>query len=705
MKINRLQILAMIFIFSVASLMAQNYPLVWSDEFDGPEINSANWTHEIGGGGWGNNELEYYTDRAVNSYIDNGVLVVKALSENYGGRNYTSARMITRGKKFWRYGKIEARMRLPYGQGIWPAFWMLGEQFTTVGWPACGEIDIMEMVGGDGDNRVHGTIHFDNNGYQSWGGHYVLPSGIFADDFHVFAIHWTPEKIEWYLDDILYYDADIQAAGMTEFHENFFIILNLAVGGNWPGNPDATTVFPQTLEVDYVRVYQDTSGLAVVNMTEPGNNSTFAAGEIIPITAEVNYGGEVENVEFYQGQVKIGETSLYPYQMNWRDVQPGSYQVSGRVVTVSGIDVLSDPVTVTVGDGAGPSPYTGYGTPVPGIIEAENYDLGGPNVAYYDTDVQNSGYQYRADEQVDIERCSDNGGGYNVGWINTNEWLMYTVDVHQAGSYTIDVRVAANAAGSAYRIDIDGSNQSGTVFVPATGGWQNWITLSVENVTLGVGIHNLKFVAESGGFNLNNISFQLAGAQAVIELTEPNGGEVWPAQSIQEIRWYNNLVSSVNIDLSTDGGSSWFGIATNVSGEFGVYRWLVSEEPSANCLLRIESATDAAVFDVSDEVFSIADPTGIESGHAVANYFTLHQNYPNPFNPLTRIAFNLPVAGPVRLVVYDIQGRVVATLLDGVIGSGSQEVQFDGTGLPSGVYMYIIQSGTHTATKKMVLLK
>lgn len=236
----------------------QNWSLVWSDEFKNTGLpDSAKWGYDVGGNGWGNNELEYYTKSCPeNARIENGKLIITAIKENYGAMNYTSARLKTQGKASWKYGKIEARIKLPYGKGIWPAFWMLGNKFSAVGWPECGEIDIMEMVGGTkGNNTIHGAAHWEKNGHVSDGGETSLSTGIFSDDFHIFAIEWDQQYIKWFLDGTMYHTIDITPDGLSEFHENFFIILNLAVGGNWPGSPDSTTVFPQTMEVDYVRVY------------------------------------------------------------------------------------------------------------------------------------------------------------------------------------------------------------------------------------------------------------------------------------------------------------------------------------------------------------------------------------------------------------------------------------------------------------------
>lgn len=233
--------------------------LIWSDEFDYTGLpDPSKWNMEIGGDGWGNNELQYYTDSENNAYVDNGVLTITARKESVGGRDYTSARITTQNKFDFKYGRIEARIKLPYGQGMWPAFWMLGKNFNTVGWPACGEVDIMEMVGGTGqDNTVYATLHWDNNGENaSYGESYTLPNGIFADDFHLFSVEWDSQKIVAFMDDTQYYQIDITPEQVSEFHQNFFVILNMAVGGDWPGPPDGTTEFPQTMKVDYVRVYQ-----------------------------------------------------------------------------------------------------------------------------------------------------------------------------------------------------------------------------------------------------------------------------------------------------------------------------------------------------------------------------------------------------------------------------------------------------------------
>lgn len=247
---------------------AREWTLLWSDEFDGAAgtpIDTTYWTAEIGGHGWGNNEREYYTDRVENASMDGqGNLAIVAREENpgdytchYGTCEYTSARLITRGKFEFTYGRVEARIRIPFGQGIWPAFWMLGANFGTVGWPLSGEIDILENIGRE-PNTLHGTVHGPGySGGEGIGGSITLDTPL-ADDFHIYAIEWDPEVIRWYLDGELFFMLTPDDLGGDDwvFDHDFFLLLNIAVGGNWPGFPDDTTTFPQTMLVDYVRVYQ-----------------------------------------------------------------------------------------------------------------------------------------------------------------------------------------------------------------------------------------------------------------------------------------------------------------------------------------------------------------------------------------------------------------------------------------------------------------
>jgi beta-glucanase (GH16 family) len=263
------------------------YTLVWQDEFNGPNgslPDPSKWTYDLGGGGWGNQELESYTNRAENVHIENGNLVITVRRESYEGddhiaREYTSARLKTQGLFSQAYGRFEARIKIPAGQGMWPAFWMLGDNISSAGWPKCGEIDILENIGKE-PGIVHGSIH----GPLATGAASDLTSAVklvngkeFSSDFHIYAVEWNPGSVRFYVDSTPYAtftpdssapdsaanpasssassDSPAARAGSWVFDHPFFLILNVAVGGSWPGPPDATSTFPQTMLVDYVRVY------------------------------------------------------------------------------------------------------------------------------------------------------------------------------------------------------------------------------------------------------------------------------------------------------------------------------------------------------------------------------------------------------------------------------------------------------------------
>ena len=236
------------------------YTSVFKDEFSGTALDLTIWGFDVGGGGWGNSELQYYTNnRPENIYLDNGKLVIQAKKESFMGSNYTSSRILTKGKKEFTYGRVDIRAKLPTATGMWPALWMLGKKIDQTSWPACGEIDIMELVGLS-PNKVFGTMHWGTSTatHQSYGTNYALPSGTFADKFHVFTLLWQVDQIEILMDDISYCKMDRTKTGSAPypFNEDFFLIFNVAVGGQWPGSPDATTTFPQQMVVDYVRVFK-----------------------------------------------------------------------------------------------------------------------------------------------------------------------------------------------------------------------------------------------------------------------------------------------------------------------------------------------------------------------------------------------------------------------------------------------------------------
>ncbi|MGP1272462.1 MAG: family 16 glycosylhydrolase [Phycisphaerales bacterium] len=406
-----------------------DWSLIWADEFDGTALDPAKWEYQLGDGsafgipGWGNNELQYYRDVPANASVSSGSLKITARAESFGGKSYTSARIRTANRFEFTYGRIEGRIRLPSTTGIWPAFWMLPTASPYGGWAAGGEIDIMESV--NFADRIYGTIHYGGPfpANVKAGGQYA-PGTDFSQGFHVYTVEWDPNQMRWYVDGILYktidrevwYSTAAQTNPRAPFDQDFHLLLNVAVGGNFPGNPNGSSQFPQTMEVDWVRVYQ-------------------------------------------------------------RERQP----FGGTLATI------------------------------PGTVEAENFDEGYPGQVYVDADAFNIGGVYRPEEDVDIEATA--GGGFNVGWIDFAESMQYTVDVRQAGEYTITARVASASTGGSFVLNLDGVPVGPAFLVPATGGFQTWTEIS-RTATLAPGLQVLEFQnisLPSAEFNLDRITFTRNG--------------------------------------------------------------------------------------------------------------------------------------------------------------------------------------------------
>ncbi len=509
-----------IFLLSI-SVIAQEWQLVWSDEFDNPGLPDASkWGYDVGGHGWGNNELQYYkSNDSDNARVENGRLIIQAHKENFSGSAYTSARLVTRNRGDWLYGRIEVMAKLPAGRGTWPAIWMLPTDWVYGGWPRSGEVDIMEHVGFD-PGVVHGTVHteaFNHSIGTQQGRQISVPT--FSNEFHEYAAEWYPHKIDFFVDDTHYFTfRNLGGWEKWPFDKRFHLLLNIAVGGTWGGAQGVDdSIFPVQMEIDYVRIYEDTNQWPTIAITSPTNNAVLAPGSNLSINVDAtDPDGTIQQVNIYQGDAIIATLTEAPYQVNIPNVSEGCYTLKSQAIDDQNGLGVSSTVNVTVGSCAR-APYLIAAAQIPGRIEAEHYDLGGQSSAFSDTDPsQNNGNSFgndfRIEEGVDTEICTDTGGGYNVGWIEAGEWLRYIVDVQQSGTYQINFRVAAAGSGGRFRLEVDGADISGSINVSSTGGWQNWVTKTVNNVQLSAGTHTLRFVAEAGGFNLNYISFDAATA-------------------------------------------------------------------------------------------------------------------------------------------------------------------------------------------------
>lgn len=503
-----------------------DWTLVWSDEFSGSSIDSTKWNYSVNGWGGGNNELQYYTDRSQNAYIDNGILNLVARKERYSGsdgtRDYTSARLDTKRKADFLYGKVSVRAQLPQGQGLWPAIWMLPTDDVYGGWASSGEIDIMEAVNlhENGNSKVYGTLHYGGawpNNTHTGQGTAVSPNP--ADSFHEYSVEWEPNEIRWYIDGQHY---QTQTDWYTEggiypapFDQKFHLILNVAVGGNWPGNPNSNTTFPQAMKVDYVRVFTKDDNpisqqtLSIVNHSNGLVTSnehfycgsecehTFTESKLVRLTAQPDQGFEFSRWE---------DNSICQNDLN---TTPTRCDVA---VNPNNADIELHAYFVASDSCENTSAYQGSPTTLPGRIEAEQYDEGCAGYAYFDTDEENTGGKFRNDE-VDIESTSDVGGGYNVGWLRDGEWLDYTVKVSTAGKYDINLRIASKGNGSTVRLSQNGSYITDTLSFSRTGDWQTWKTVTVRGVNLAEGIQTIRLNIVDGDFNLN-----------YIDVTEANKG-------------------------------------------------------------------------------------------------------------------------------------------------------------------------------------
>lgn len=591
------------------------YELVWSEEFNYSGLpDSTVWTHEVGGGGWGNNELQYYTDRSAgNARVEQGNLIIEARKEEQDGSSYTSARLITyRNGPSFRYGKIEARMKLPYGQGIWPAFWMLGDGiFEGTAWPACGEIDIMEMIGGGTgrDDVVHGTIHWSDasGNHAEYGGQKQLTEGIFADSFHLFSIEWNETAIRWFLDGVQYHVVNITPDHMSEFHRDFFILLNVAVGGNWPGYPDASTLFPQRLFVDYIRVYQLNSAPAIKGDTmvvaaEKGiRYSTVEAGDFtyswsIPADAEIIEGQGTPSVIVDwgcdSGTVSCDVSALcgsyiLKHKVNLQEIEiagkdrieagetnlvysiPGTREASYQWSLPDGVSFQSESdtgtITVDWGDTEGEivlhfSNYCGADTATKYITVIRQLpypDPDRPHVipgtiesVHYDTGGEGIAYHDTEPENLGTGSREDEGvdtepndGGENIGWLAAGEWLEYTIEVEKSGLYNADIRVASPNSMGKFRLIFDGEERTGAVSVPLTGAWTSFTTLPVKDIPLYQTDRVMRIHIVEGLFNMGRLGFSEAAANGTGDPGYSGPILIYPAITRQNIFVKNILTA------------------------------------------------------------------------------------------------------------------------------------------------------------------
>lgn len=490
-----------ILLFASASLIA-DYKLIWSEEFDQSEIDRDTWKHETNPGVIYNAaQTQFYTDRNKNSFVKDGQLVIRALKEDYSINPYTSARLNTYRTFGLKYGKIEARIKTAGADGLRCKLFMLPEKLVYGAWSRSGQIDIMETQG-TGPEQVKGGIYHGGQGhYNKYSGEEFSAETDLSADYHVYSVEWQPYEIRWFVDGTLYamqnqwssFSADYPAP----FDQRFFLTACIAVDGQTNNEQ-----LPAEMKIDWIRAYQieRDNQPPQIKIISPANDANTQTGDL-QITVETS---DVDNnlkmVEFYNHNTLLGTATQPPYGFNW-DVPDGCHVLTARAVDTAGF-ACSDSVEFVAGIGCPPGPYHGRPVDLPGRVEAEDFDTSPREKAYWDTDDSNNGGAYRK-TGVDIQDCLE--GGYNLGWVESGEWLEYTVHVKKAGTYDIVCRTGSPQDGGKLHVEFNGVNKSGTVQAVNTGDWQNYTHLIKKNAYLEAGVQTMKVVIENGGFNLNYI--------------------------------------------------------------------------------------------------------------------------------------------------------------------------------------------------------
>lgn len=507
---------------------AQDWQLVWQDEFEsGLQPDEQKWSYQVGAGGWGNNELQYYTDRRTeNARIEDGVLVIEARNESFGGAQYTSARLRSLGKGDWEYGRFEIRAKLPEGLGTWAAIWMMPSEsaYGDGGWPDNGEIDIMEAVGHEPD-KTHSAIHVNAlNHHRGNNPFSTVTNATARSDFHVYALEWTPSRITTFVDDTphLVYERGGNDWTYWPFDKPFHLLLNLAVGGDWGGLQGVDpSHYPARFEIDYVRVYEDVSGPPWINLEasgsreQLGNRLTYNPGDRIDLYAEAaDRDTNITELTISQGDGVLASSVQSPVTFTINDALPGCYKVVATTVDGDGWEATSDTLHVHVGDACSQAPYLMTAPSLPGSFEAEHYDIGGSGISYLDVSQVNTGGAMRRSEAVDIGYASDIGGGYQIEDVTFREWTEYTVDVTVEGIYTMVARLAATKDG-ALTLSVNGDEWPEKLAYQSTNSTSFFRNATLDGIRLEKGLQTLRITHSTHGAYLNRYSFNLVSSTTV----------------------------------------------------------------------------------------------------------------------------------------------------------------------------------------------
>ncbi len=724
--------------FIAINSMGQCTELIWADEFDGPKIDSLKWTLSVDDEGGGNAELQYYTDREENVKIIDSVLVIKAREEQYLTRDYTSAKLDSKHKGDWKYGRYEARIKLPEGQGMWPAFWMMSTDSKYGTWPNSGEIDIMELVGQE-PSTVWGTLHYGPP-HEYINSSYALPDSKFSEEFHVFALDWGPDSMVWEVDDSVY--SVIKAGDVTHwnvFQERFYLILNLAVGGNWPGSPDETTVFPQTLEVDYVRVYGDPATQEIKKIGQEAPNASGIIYTFTDISGATFNWTVPDDASIVEGQ---GTNSV---KVNLGCTEDSiSLEVAGKCGTF----IIKHPVIFSSPSIAGET-----------LVYQQN-----DSMLFTIADLENTTYEWTVPEDVTI-LSGQGSDSLFVNWGCTGGQVSVSVanscfDLDTTAMVEIDIpvltgaeSVTENASEKSYHLtELPGENTY-TWEVPedaiiTSGQSTNAITVDFGTVEGNVSAE----VSNSCGTDSYSLPVSI-GNTIVFCSFEGTNLYFQPFAETNFEKISNPFKEGIN--LSEHVGKSfksivtWAGIYADVSdwidfSQNNVFKMKVYGPKTGQVLLKLEDSGNGSVFlekyaeltKVEEWVELSFDFTGTESGKynritlffdfgsSEANYYYFDDIklvyddqvstgelpdgpfrcsvFPNPAGTYFNVHFQDGVKGIVTMELYNESGIVVRSS-ETYNRDGRQNYMFGTGDLPPGIYYFRTKSTVDTMIKKIVI--
>jgi beta-glucanase (GH16 family) len=727
-------IILILFACTQASL-AQTRKLVWSDEFNGTTIDRSVWSFDKGPA---NDCVHYFTDRPENATIEGGILRIIALKESYEGYNYTSALLKTKNSVNWRYGRIEARIKLPGTNGFVPAFWMMPADDRYGWWPWSGEIDIMEHPTNQVD-KIFGTVH--TGAFSSFTGTAPKGSNIQIPDaesaYHIYAIEWTPEKIDFYVDDQKYFTFNNEHSGFKAwpFDRPFYIILNLAVGGGWVGNPDATTIFPAVMEVDFVRVFQYEGDMSIIGpdfLTYNSQSATYT----FPTIDGASYSWSLPgHAEILSGQ------NTSQIQSGW-NIFGGS--VNADIQTHEGSYNIELPVEVSYN-----------------LLKNSGFEKG---VKYW-----NCSIAYTADATAHLDTLNVHRGKSSLfvdvkapatnGWdvqISQRELSIINGKQYKA-SFWAKTNGAASQLNAAIINTVDYTLYANNTF-PVTDSWTQFEMIFTANVSVTVGF-NVDLGSNAGTFYLDDFVFTTPELSNYNQLANPDferGKDDWyfntlfPAQANGDVSdgeyavsidnggtntWDMNLgQSTVSVEkgkeytISFDAyaaeprsifafvgknadpwtvysGDHFFTLSTTKQAY--VYSFIMAEPSDLQARFGFDfgaSSTDVYF----DNVFLSEGkiPTNVNQIiNQAPGYSTLYQNYPNPFYSFTTIKYYLDRPAHVSLKIFNAVGEEIITLADGFQTAGEHQVKWTPEGLAGGVYLSRLQTDDFSETKKLLLQK